>query len=266
VVGADFVSVSVNLGRSRWWITRRHVVGRARHLPRPIPCPRAGAAVPRYVPAVTAVVDAIVQFLLVVAGAVLLAILWIVGADAGVVLVVVLGWDCLAAVHLLRRFTLMWAGRFEDRAADRMPSTRTMRLRFAATLVASASGLSSGILVVDVDIIAGTFDSEVGVLTALKICAAATVVLAWSLLHAGYATHYANLYLRHGRGMSFPGAQTPNDLDFGYFAYTVGTTFATSDVEIRSRPVRHAVLWHSVLSFFYNAAVLGIAISAFTGK
>jgi uncharacterized membrane protein len=26
------------------------------------------------------------------------------------------------------------------------------------------------------------------------------------------------------------------------------------------------VLWHSVLSFFYNAAVLGIAISAFTGK
>ena len=27
VVGADFVSVSVNLGRGRWWIARRHVAG-----------------------------------------------------------------------------------------------------------------------------------------------------------------------------------------------------------------------------------------------
>lgn len=218
--------------------------------------------------------DDCVQYLLVVAGCVLLATLWIVGAEANVVLAIVLIWDGLAAVHLLRAIVLMRMSRFaadietgeDENVPEWVRPARSGRLQFGATIVASAAGLSSGILIVDVDIIADGFDSEVGVLTVLKVSAAAAVVLAWLTLHSGYARHYASLYFRHGQGMSFPGAPTPNRLDFAYFAYTVGTTFATSDVEVHSRVVRHAVLWHSVLSFLYNAAVLGIAISAFTGK
>jgi uncharacterized membrane protein len=211
--------------------------------------------------------DACVQTLLVVAGVALLATLWITGADAGFVLAIVLAWDGLAAVHLLRRFVVIRTSRSTTDKADVVPGlSRPTQLRFAATIVASAAGLSSGILIVDVDVIADGFDSEVAVLTALKIFAAAAVVLAWITLHAGYARHYASLYFRYGESMSFPGVTTPNHLDFGYFAYTVGTTFATSDVEVRRRVIRHSVLWHSVLSFLYNTAVLGIAISAFMGK
>jgi uncharacterized membrane protein len=39
-----------------------------------------------------------------------------------------------------------------------------------------------------------------------------------------------------------------------------GTVFAASDVEIRARSVRYTVLAHSILSSFYNAAILSIAI------
>jgi uncharacterized membrane protein len=226
------------------------------------------------VPAITERVDAFLQVLLVAAGGLLLTVLWIVGAEADLVLAIVLGWDGLAVAFLARRVVLMRQGRYDVRTpaedTDATPgwvhSARSMRVRFGAILVASACGLTSGLLVVDVDTIAGGLDSESGVLTTLKVCAALAVVLAWLILHSGYAAHYASLYFHQDRGMSFPGVRTPNHLDFSYFAYTVGTTFATSDVEVRSRAVRHAVVWHSILSFLYNAAVLGIAIGAFTGK
>jgi uncharacterized membrane protein len=55
-----------------------------------------------------------------------------------------------------------------------------------------------------------------------------------------------------------------NLLDFTYFSFTVGTSFAASDVEIRARSIRYIVLVHSILSFFYNAAILGIAIGVVT--
>ncbi|OZM71205.1 hypothetical protein CFN78_20575 [Amycolatopsis antarctica] len=44
----------------------------------------------------------------------------------------------------------------------------------------------------------------------VKALAAATTLLAWLILHAGYTTHYASLYFHHGRGMSFPGVRVPN--------------------------------------------------------
>ena len=200
--------------------------------------------------------------------------LWIVGAEVGTVLVIVLVWEGLAVAYLARRLAVMRRGRLlvdspGDGPTDTpnwVPSPRWMRVGFGAVLVASASGLSSGLLVVDVDTIAGSLESEESSLVALKVCAALAAVLAWMILHSGYAMHYANLYFHHGRGMSFPDVRTPNQLDFSYFAYTVGTTFATSDVEVGNRAIRHAVTWHSMLSFLYNAAVLGIAIGAFTGK
>jgi uncharacterized membrane protein len=46
----------------------------------------------------------------------------------------------------------------------------------------------------------------------------------------------------------------------------VGTSFATSDVEVRARPIRYTVLTHSVVSFVYNTAILGIAVGVITGK
>ena len=48
------------------------------------------------------------------------------------------------------------------------------------------------------------------------------------------------------------------------FAITIGTTFATSDVNVVSRRLRWTVATDSVLAFFYNAIVMAIAFKILT--
>jgi uncharacterized membrane protein len=43
-------------------------------------------------------------------------------------------------------------------------------------------------------------------------------------------------------------------------------SFASSDVEVHGRALRWHVLVHSVISFFYNAVVLAVAVSVITGR
>ena len=58
----------------------------------------------------------------------------------------------------------------------------------------------------------------------------------------------------------------PTATDFLYFSFSVGTSFAVSDVNVASQAMRWHVMVHSVLSFFYNAVVLAAAIGFLTGK
>lgn len=210
--------------------------------------------------------DGATRVLLAVAGVVLLLVLWIPSTTDPQIIQALVGWDVLGLVFLSRQVWIMRRGRAAadaEVAPKWLLPARFVRLRFGALLVASAAGLASGKLIVLVDTID---EGDSWNLWTIRLLAAATVVLAWLILHLGYAMHYANIYFGNGQGITFPGTQTPNFLDFAYFAFTIGATFATSDVEITNRRVRHAVIWHSVMSFFYNAAVLGIAIGAFTGK
>ncbi len=95
------------------------------------------------------------------------------------------------------------------------------------------------------------------------------VLMAWALLHTSYAMYYAHLYYRDPRqpgGMEFPGEEEPAAPDFAYFAFTVGTAFATSDVRVRSAKVRRTVLLHSILAFFYNSAILALVFNLVIGS
>jgi uncharacterized membrane protein len=89
------------------------------------------------------------------------------------------------------------------------------------------------------------------------------VGFAWALTHTVYTLHYAHMYYRRGRagGLEFPGGQLPADIDFAYFAFTIGCCFQTSDVAISSSTIRRVVLLHSVLSFLFNTAVLALALN-----
>ncbi|NLG54322.1 MAG: DUF1345 domain-containing protein, partial [Rhodococcus sp.] len=66
-------------------------------------------------------------------------------------------------------------------------------------------------------------------------------------------------------GLKFPDNTWPTRLDYLYFAFTIGTTFATSDVEVREVGVRRIVLLHSIISFFYNALVVAVAFQVLQG-
>jgi uncharacterized membrane protein len=98
----------------------------------------------------------------------------------------------------------------------------------------------------------------------LAFMAALGVIAAWGILHASYALHYAYLYYRSKEspgGLAFPGEQSPKQSDFAYFAFTVGTSFAVSDVDVTNVAMRQATLGHQILSFFYNTAILATVIS-----
>jgi uncharacterized membrane protein len=96
-----------------------------------------------------------------------------------------------------------------------------------------------------------------------------TVLGSWLLLGALYTFHYAHMYYtapKDSPPLSFPeGLATPSYLDFMYFAFTIAAAAQTSDVQVRSTPMRAAVLAQSVLSFFYNFAILGLSINIAAG-
>jgi uncharacterized membrane protein len=95
------------------------------------------------------------------------------------------------------------------------------------------------------------------------------VVGSWLLSHASYTLRYAHMYYRDEGdgegGLQFPGDESPDDLDFAYFSYTIGMCFQVSDVTITSRTIRRTALLHSILSFAYNTIILGLALNLFFG-
>jgi len=102
----------------------------------------------------------------------------------------------------------------------------------------------------------------------VAVMSALGVISAWWILHTSYALHYAYQYYRSEEsagGLDFPSDQSPDQLDFAYFAFTIGTSFAVSDVNVTDQAIRRAVLGHQILSFFYNTSVLALVINLVTG-
>jgi len=93
------------------------------------------------------------------------------------------------------------------------------------------------------------------------------IALSWTMTHTAYTLRYAHLYYRGGghHGLQFPGDEAPADIDFAYFAFTVGMCFQVSDVAVSSTACRRAVLLHATLSFVYNTMILALALNVVLG-
>jgi len=101
------------------------------------------------------------------------------------------------------------------------------------------------------------------------VLAVVTVVLSWMFLHTVFAFHYAHEYY-NGRdeqdcGLDFPGSRTPTYWDFAYFSFIVGMTAQVADVQTTSSKMRQLVLAHSVVSFFFNTAILALGVNLAAG-
>jgi uncharacterized membrane protein len=94
---------------------------------------------------------------------------------------------------------------------------------------------------------------------------AITVLGSWLLLGTLFTFHYAHMFYQtpsHARPLAFPGTEPdPDYWDFLYFSLTIAVAAQTSDVTVLTRPMRKIVLGQSVLSFFFNLAVLGLSIN-----
>lgn len=175
-------------------------------------------------------------------------------------------WDLIALGYLGVGFIVVRRSSALDGpppAAPRDPRWwRDLQRRFSFLLVAVASltGLTAAADVLNEGV-------RPDLQEAVKVIGVTAVFCAWTLLHVGYAAFYRNLDASPGGpGLRFPDRQAPATADYLYFALTLGVSFAVSDVEVIRRRTRWHVLIHEVVSFFYNTAVLAIAVGVLTGR
>jgi uncharacterized membrane protein len=105
------------------------------------------------------------------------------------------------------------------------------------------------------------------------LAAIGTVTLSWLVMHTIFTLHYAFLYYCHpdleqkGGALQFPDGDQlePDYQDFAYFSFVIGMTSQVSDVQIACRQFRRWVLLHGMISFAFNAAILGLSINVLSG-
>lgn len=140
-------------------------------------------------------------------------------------------------------------------------------------LTSGAAIASIGAIVVEL----GATKDMVGLEKGLHIgLAAVTIISAWFFIHLTYALHYAHEYFdmldtqpgkppKEAGGLTFPGTDDPDYFDFLYFSFIIGVASQTADVKITDAEMRRVSLVHSILSFFFNSAVLALTINIAAG-
>jgi uncharacterized membrane protein len=127
-----------------------------------------------------------------------------------------------------------------------------------ATILASLTGLVAAVQVLGIH-----SNPDVGI--AIEVVGVWAMLLSWGFLHWGFAqVYYQRYFAAEEPPLRFPGTPNPRILDFVYFSYTLGTTFATSDVETLGPRIRWTIVWHSVLSFFFNGLIIVLALNTIT--
>jgi uncharacterized membrane protein len=99
-----------------------------------------------------------------------------------------------------------------------------------------------------------------------------TLALAWLFSNTVYALHYAHVFYL-GKddgsdcgGLDFPDCDEPDYWDFVYFAFTLGMTFQTSDVQITNGHMRRVAIGHCLAAFVFNLGILAFTINVLGGS
>jgi uncharacterized membrane protein len=98
--------------------------------------------------------------------------------------------------------------------------------------------------------------------------AALTLIDSWLLVPTMYTTHYADMFYsaaENERPLHFPNTSEPVFWDFAYFSFTIAAACQTADVSTQHADVRRAVLAQTLISFLFNASILGFAINVTAG-
>jgi uncharacterized membrane protein len=115
----------------------------------------------------------------------------------------------------------------------------------------------------------GTLKQVAGVERAAHITLAAlTLVNSWLLVPTMFTTHYADMFYsaeQDDRPLAFPNTPMPAFWDFAYFSFTIAAACQTADVATTGRVIRRVVIGHTLVSFFFNASILGFAINVTAG-
>lgn len=175
-----------------------------------------------------------------------------------------IGWDCAIWLYL----ALMWV---------RMVTAHHHRVREIA--VSEDENATTVLTIICIATIASVAAIAIELATAKNVgfraglghyvVTGATLFGAWFLIPTIFTLHYARLYYASPDGepaLKFPDRHAePDYWDFLYFSFTIAVASQTADVSLANRSARRAVLSQSILSFYFNMAVLGLSINVAAG-
>jgi len=104
--------------------------------------------------------------------------------------------------------------------------------------------------------------------TAHFALAAVTLINSWLLVPTMFTTHYADMFYSatdQERPLHFPNTPMPVFWDFAYFSFTIAAACQTADVSTQSAGIRKTVIAQTLVSFLFNASILGFAINVTAG-
>ena len=98
--------------------------------------------------------------------------------------------------------------------------------------------------------------------------AALTLINSWLLVPTMFTTHYADMFYSAAaddRPLHFPNTPDPVFWDFAYFSFTIAAACQTADVSTQHADIRRVVIGQTLISFLFNASILGFAINVTAG-
>jgi uncharacterized membrane protein len=98
--------------------------------------------------------------------------------------------------------------------------------------------------------------------------AALTLINSWLLVPVMFTTRYADMFYSAAaddRPLHFPNTPEPVFWDFAYFSFTIAAACQTADVATEHAGIRRVVIAQTLISFLFNASILGFAINVTAG-
>jgi uncharacterized membrane protein len=196
----------------------------------------------------------------VIAGA---AVFFCLPADWALISRVLVCWNCGVALFLCLIY--IWMTRLSAQSICSRYIEEDASAPFILAVVVVAALLSVVAILVPLATLKQTSGTERLAHIAL---ASLTLVNSWLLVPTMFTTHYADMFYsvrEDDRPLSFPKTPMPVFWDFAYFSFTIAAACQTSDVSTNDRSIRKIVIVHTLVSFFFNATILGFAINVSAG-
>ncbi|QYD72348.1 DUF1345 domain-containing protein [Paraburkholderia edwinii] len=204
----------------------------------------------------------------------------VIGAVAGVLIALLLlpsaarptvraliGWDAAVWIYL----ALIWfhMARADHDDVRELAAREDENAGMVLFIVCVATVASIAAIVLELATAKGSGGQNVAPGLSHYVLTALTLIGAWFLIPTIFTLHYARLYFSgttKETPLLFPDHKLdPNYWDFLYYSFTIAVASQTSDVVLRSRQIRRATLAQSILSFYFNVAVLGLCINMAAG-
>jgi uncharacterized membrane protein len=176
---------------------------------------------------------------------------------------ILVSWNC--GVILFLALIYFWMTRLSAERIQSKYIEEDESASFILTVVVVAALLSVAAIVEPLATLKQTAGSE---RIAHIVLAGLTLADSWLLVPTMFTTHYADMYYSvedDERPLGFPNTPMPVFWDFAYFSFTIAAACQTSDVCTNNQAMRKIVIAHTLVSFFFNASILGFAINVTAG-